>query len=72
VRAIAPAIEAPICAVCNRPVERFDWETSIDDDTRTYRAYCHGETQQVRLTSMQMMKGNIKIDKAFDYARLPE
>jgi len=70
VRAIAPAIEVPICAVCNKPVERFEWEYSFEEDTRTYRAYCHGQKQQVKLNALQLIKSDIKIDRVFE--GLPE
>lgn len=69
-KAIQPAVQAPICAVCNKTVERFEWDYSINDDTRTYRAYCHGATQQVVLSSMQMMMSRIELAPAFDFARL--
>ena len=70
VRALKHVVEAPICAVCKRPVDRFEWEYSINDDTRTYKAYCHGATQQARLSSMQMVSGRIELGMAFDFPKL--
>ena len=69
-KVIHPAVQAPICAVCNKTVERFEWDYSINDDTRTYRAYCHGATQRVMLTSMEIMMSRVELGLAFDFARL--
>ena len=60
-RAVKHAIKVPTCAVCDNLVERFEWEYSPEDDTYMYRAYCHGQKQQVKLTSIQIEKSNIDL-----------
>lgn len=59
----------PICAICGRPVEHFEF--SRDDDRRLnlYEAKCHGATQRVVLTDMCIQRAGpdgIMMGRAFD------
>lgn len=40
----------PICDVCNKPVERMETFNDPLSYTRTFRASCHGQTQQVQVS----------------------
>ena len=68
-KAIAPAIEAPICAVCKKPVKRFEWMYRPDVYAKIYRAYCHGDVQEVALNDMDF-EGRVELGMAFDFPGL--
>lgn len=59
----------PRCAVCGRPVDRFDWH--VDPDTKLhmiYTAYCHGDSETMRLSMREMkalLAGGVQGGEAF-------
>jgi len=57
----------PTCAVCRRPVDSFTVEYDPTRDVRVFRADCHGETQQVALTSVFMLNADhVEMGLAFE------
>lgn len=43
------------CNKCQKPVERTEWFTDPKDCSRVLRVFCHGETDEMRLTGMNFM-----------------
>lgn len=63
----------PVCAVCNKPVERFYFERADDADTYIYIAECHGDREVVTLGREVLVTANfITLGKAFDRKGLPD
>jgi hypothetical protein len=56
--------QLPICAVCDKPVERVERDGN-HDGSLTYRVFCHGEVETTTLTIQQMAAADIYIGKAF-------
>lgn len=46
--------KAIMCAVCNRPVERVVLKQSGVNCSYNYTVYCHGESESVSITHLQM------------------
>jgi hypothetical protein len=39
----------PLCAVCNKPVERMDSMYDTNTNQKRFRVYCHGEFEEAFL-----------------------
>ena len=66
---ILPSSEVPICAICKKPVDRFEWMYRPDMFAKVFRAYCHGDMQEVALNDMDF-EGRVELGMAFDFKRL--
>ena len=61
----------PLCAVCNKPVEKMEVFNDLHAYARTYRASCHGAKQDVVITDIAMMNAiKIVFDVAFVQPKL--
>ena len=56
----------PLCAVCNKPVERMECEYEYNTLRRRFRVYCHGQTEVATLTDMDIWNADsIRMGQAF-------
>ena len=56
----------PLCAVCNKPVERMESEYDINNYQRRFRVYCHGQTEDAFLNDMNIWNADsIRMGQAF-------
>ena len=56
----------PLCAVCNKPVERMDSEYDINTCQKRFRVYCHGQTEEAFLNDMDIWNADsIRMGQAF-------
>ncbi len=56
----------PLCAVCNKPVERMDSMYDINNYQRRFRVYCHGQTEEAFLNDMDIWNADsIRMGQAF-------
>ena len=59
----------PLCAVCNKPVERMESLYDINKYQKVFRVFCHGQIEEVLLSDMDIWnadsirKGQAFIDK---------
>jgi hypothetical protein len=49
----------PICAQCNKPVDRFEYEHCFFSQTEMFYAECHGESERGDIKEYDLMKINI-------------
>ena len=56
----------PLCAVCNKPVERMESEYDINASQKRFRVYCHGQTEEAFLNDMDIWNADsIRMGQAF-------
>ena len=56
----------PLCAVCNKPVERMDSEYDINTYQKRFRVYCHGQVEEALLSDMDIWNADsIRMGQAF-------
>lgn len=56
----------PLCAVCNKPVERMDSMYDINNYQKRFRVYCHGQTEEAFLNDMDIWNADsIRMGQAF-------
>lgn len=56
----------PICAVCNKPVERMDSMYDAAWARKRFRVYCHGQTEEAFLNDETIEdSGSIRMGQAF-------
>jgi hypothetical protein len=61
----------PICAVCNRPVDKVESTYSPLHDGKLFRVTCHGKTEEQMLSAFTMIEAHeITFGKAFDTPKL--
>jgi len=64
-------VAMPICAVCNRPVDRIESMYDPNYDGKLFKVYCHGQMEQQMLGAYTMMDAKqITFGKAFDSPKL--
>lgn len=64
-------VAIPICAVCDKPVDKVESMYHPNYDGKIFRVYCHGKMEQQLLGSYIMMDAKeITFGKAFDYPKL--
>ena len=57
----------PVCAVCNKPVDRVESMYDPNYDGKIFRVHCHGKVEQQILGAYTMMDAKqITFGKAFD------
>lgn len=58
--------DVPMCAVCNKPVSRFESSYSINTNAKLFRVYCHGQMEEVLLDDMLIESADsIRMGQAF-------
>ena len=58
--------DVPLCAVCNKPVERMDSEYDINAYQKRFRVYCHGQMEEALLSDMDIWNADsIRMGQAF-------
>lgn len=56
----------PLCAVCNKPVERMESMYDINTCQKRFRVYCHGQTEEAFLNDMDIWNADsIRMRQAF-------
>lgn len=61
----------PICAVCNKPVDKVESTNLPEYDGKILRVYCHGKVEAQILSYYTLMNAKeITFGKAFDYNKL--
>jgi len=58
--------DVPICAVCNKRVDRMESEYDINTYQKRFRVYCHGQTEEAFLSDMDIWDADsIRMGQAF-------
>jgi len=58
--------DVPLCAVCNKPVERMDSMYDINAYQKRFRVYCHGQFEEAHLNDMDIWNADsIRMGEAF-------
>lgn len=58
--------DVPLCAICNKPVERMDSEYDINLYQKRFRVYCHGQMEEALLSDMDIWNADsIRMGQAF-------
>jgi hypothetical protein len=58
--------DVPMCAVCNKRVERMESEYDINHYQKWFRVYCHGQTEDAFLSDMDIWDADsIRMGQAF-------
>ena len=58
--------DVPLCAVCNKPVERMESEYDINTYQKRFRVYCHGDVEDATLNDMDIWNADsIRMGQAF-------
>ena len=56
----------PLCAVCNKPVERMDSMYDINKNQKRFRVYCHGQIEEAFLNDIDIWNtDSIRMGQAF-------
>ena len=48
----------PLCAICNKPVERMESWYDINCYAKRFRVYCHGDMEEAMLNDMLKLSSN--------------
>jgi uncharacterized Fe-S cluster-containing MiaB family protein len=63
---VADSYDVPKCAVCNKKVERFVCNYSLERDGKLFTAYCHGQVEEQFLSAITMVYSTqIEVGLAF-------
>jgi hypothetical protein len=58
--------DVPMCAVCNKPVDRMESTCDINSYQKRFRVYCHGQTEDATLDDMAIWGADsIRMGQAF-------
>lgn len=58
--------DVPLCAVCNKPVERMESMYDINSYQKRFRVYCHGQMEEALLDDMLILDADsIRMGQAF-------
>lgn len=58
--------DVPLCAVCNKPVERVESMYDIAYGGKRFRVYCHGDMEEAMLDDTIIEDSNsVKFGQAF-------
>jgi hypothetical protein len=56
----------PLCAVCNKPVERMESMYDMNAYQKRFRVYCHGQVEEAYLNDMDIWNADsIRMGQAF-------
>jgi len=58
--------DVPMCAVCNKRVDRMESEYDINTYQKRFRVYCHGQMEEAFLNDMDIWNADsIRMGQAF-------
>ena len=58
--------DVPMCAICNKPVERMESIYDINNYQKRFRVYCHGQMEEATLNDMDIWNADsIRMGQAF-------
>ncbi len=58
--------DVPLCAICNKPVERMESTYDINHYQKRFRVYCHGQMEEAFLNDMDIWNADsIRMGQAF-------
>ena len=58
--------DMPMCAVCNKRVDRMESEYDINTYQKRFRVYCHGQMEEAFLNDMDIWNADsIRMGQAF-------
>ena len=58
--------DVPLCAICNKPVERMESMYEINQYQKRFRVYCHGQMEEAFLSDMDVWNADsIRMIQAF-------
>ena len=58
--------DVPMCAVCNKPVERVESMYDIAYAAKRFRVYCHGDMEEAMLDDVTIEDSNsVRFGQAF-------
>lgn len=58
--------DVPLCAICNKPVERMESTYDINQYQKRFRVYCHGQMEEAFLNDMDIWNADsIRMGQAF-------
>ena len=58
--------DVPMCAVCNKPVERVESMYDIAYAAKRFRVYCHGDMEEAMLHDVTIEDSNsVRFGQAF-------
>jgi len=58
--------DVPLCAVCNKPVERMESRYDFSIAAKRFRVYCHGDMEEAHLTDEVIEDcGSVRFGEAF-------
>jgi len=58
--------DVPMCAVCNKRVDRMESEYDINTYQKRFCVYCHGQTEEAFLSDMDIWNADsIRMGQAF-------
>jgi hypothetical protein len=58
--------DVPMCAVCNKRVDRMESEYDSNNYQKRFRVYCHGQTEDAFLSDMDIWDADsIRMGQAF-------
>lgn len=58
--------DVPLCAVCNKPVDRVESMYDIAFAAKRFRVYCHGDTEEAMLDDVTIKDSNsVRFGQAF-------
>ena len=58
--------DVPLCAVCNKPVERMESIYDISQYQKRFRVFCHGQMEEAFLSDMDVWNADsIRMIQAF-------
>jgi hypothetical protein len=56
----------PLCAVCNKSVERMEPQYDFNNYQKRFRVYCHGQTEEAFINDMDIWNADsIRMGQAF-------
>ena len=58
--------DLPLCAICNKPVERMESMYDIAWAAKRFRVHCHGDTEEAMLDDVTIEDSNsVRFGQAF-------
>lgn len=63
----------PMCAICNKPVDKVEAHDSFERHGKLFRVFCHGDVEEQWLTDWQaVVTDQISFGMAFYRQALPD
>lgn len=58
------------CAVCDKPIEKWEIEHSVMDQSRTLTVFCHGEKDAMKLTDKGLFELGPDVCRALESGKI--